>query len=222
MTEELRFTNTWFEDAAKTAWDGFIPQIKPKKILEIGSYEGRSICYLIETLGNEPESKFQVTTSIPDKPSVIEIHSIDSWEGGQDHLSKKLMEAVPMTGIEERFHKNVEISKGKVKSHIDVQVHKGRSDIELSRLLSLGFRDYFDFIYVDGSHSTSDCLFDSVLSFRLLRPGGMMVIDDYLWQVDSGVKYRPKLAIDAFINLHIGELLDVALITNYQAYIVKK
>jgi hypothetical protein len=58
------FTNTWFEDVARKRWE-LIPKIKPKTILEIGSYEGASACYLIEKFGSESE---------------IEIHCRGYWQ----------------------------------------------------------------------------------------------------------------------------------------------
>ena len=48
MLDDLEFTNNWFGRNAEKIWDQLLPQIKPTKILEIGSYEGRSTCYLIE------------------------------------------------------------------------------------------------------------------------------------------------------------------------------
>ena len=36
--ENFNFTNNWFNDAAKAQWEKLISQIKPKKILEIGSF----------------------------------------------------------------------------------------------------------------------------------------------------------------------------------------
>jgi len=44
------FTNDWFQTKAKPVWDEIMPQILPKRILEIGSYEGASACYLIDTV----------------------------------------------------------------------------------------------------------------------------------------------------------------------------
>lgn len=37
----------------------------------------------------------------------------------------------------------------------------------------------FDFIYVDGSHMTWDVLQDAAMCWRLVRPGGILVFDDY-------------------------------------------
>ncbi len=203
----MEFTNKWFDENAKAIWDKIIPQIKPLKILEIGSYEGRSICYLINAMGDNPG---------------LEIHAVDTWAGGQDEYSKKILDAIPFTDIEKRFHKNVEEAQRKMSHKMKLVIHKGSSDVELARLLCSGFENYFDFIYVDGSHGTSDTLLDMAISFRLLRKkGGVMGIDDYLWRVDDGIVFRPKVAIDAFVNLHL-EQLHVIQTTNGQMYVVKQ
>ena len=38
---------------------------------------------------------------------------------------------------------------------------------------------YYDLIYVDGSHLSFDCYTDAQLAWRLLKEGGVMVLDDY-------------------------------------------
>lgn len=202
----MNFTNNWFEQNSKQVWDVIIPNTKPQKILEIGSYEGASICYLIETLGNNSD---------------LEIHAIDTWEGGTDHMSKQIAQATPFKGIEERFHQNVKESTAKISKKIDLKIHKGSSDIELARLISSGFSEYFDFIYVDGSHETTDVLSDAVMSFKLLKKGGMMILDDYLWHVDGNAFYRPKLAIDAFVNVNFYKL-GIIQAPNAQVYVTKR
>jgi predicted O-methyltransferase YrrM len=63
---------------------------------------------------------------------------------------------------------------------------------EILRRLPLGA---FDFIYVDGSHAGDDVLEDAVLSYRLLKSGGLLVFDDY------GSLTSASEAIDAFRNL---------------------
>ena len=61
------FTNQWFEGLAKVTWESFIPQINPSRLLEIGSYEGASACYLIQKLAVSKD---------------IELHCVDTWQGG--------------------------------------------------------------------------------------------------------------------------------------------
>jgi predicted O-methyltransferase YrrM len=62
----------------------------------------------------------------------------------------------------------------------------------------------FDIIYIDGSHAKEDVLEDAVLSWRLLKVGGLLIFDDYHWAgfAASGTSDRPadfpKTAIDAF------------------------
>ena len=74
----------------------------------------------------------------------------------------------------------------------------------LTRLLASGARA--DLVYVDGSPEAPDGLADLVLAFRLLPPGGVILCDDYLWSREETARADilgcPKLAIDAFTNIH--------------------
>jgi len=184
------FTNNWFDIAAKGVWDTLIPQINPTRILEIGSYEGASTCYLIEKLAASKE---------------IELHCIDTWEGGVEHKEGGAAEA-NMLEVENRFRHNTQIAISKFENAVQLILHKGFSDVALSRLLSEGKQGYFDFIYVDGSHQAPDVLCDALLSFRLLKNNGVIAFDDYLWQepLPYGVDpiRCPKPAIDAFTNIY--------------------
>ncbi|MFZ2469180.1 class I SAM-dependent methyltransferase [Parvibaculum sedimenti] len=185
------FTAHWFEYNAKNLWERLIPQVKPQKILEIGSFEGASACYLIDKLG-------------PEYP--LEIHCIDSWEGGIEHQTR----GVDMNSTEKLFHDNLRLAIAASPNPVDLVVHKERSDSALAKLLSAGKAGYFDFIYVDGSHQAPDVLFDAVVGFKLLRIGGTMAFDDYLWAEPlPGGKdplRMPKPAIDAFVNLNLRKL----------------
>jgi len=62
-----------------------------------------------------------------------------------------------------------------------------------------------DFVYVDGSHQAPDVLADLVLAFQVLRPGGVLICDDYLWSNEGpgteDVLNSPKIAIDAFTTI---------------------
>ena len=96
---------------------------------------------------------------------------------------------------ERRFDANVAESRNRNK----MQKIKGYSGVELRRLPIDEFES-LDLVYVDGSHEGCDCLRDGVLTFPMLKVGGLMVFDDYLW--NGAHRYHtPKPAIDAFLLL---------------------
>ena len=72
---------------------------------------------------------------------------------------------------QKKYISNLEISGSRRK----VTTINGYSQIEL-RKLDL---NSFDIIYIDGSHSAKDALEDVILSNRLLKKGGVLIIDDY-------------------------------------------
>jgi predicted O-methyltransferase YrrM len=199
-----KFTNAWFEYTGSTIIENIFPALKPTKILEIGSYEGRSTCAFIESI-------------CEDRP--LEIHCVDTWEGGVEH------EDINMGDVESRFLHNTAVSIKKSKQEVDLETHKGQSDFHLSKLLAEGKRNYFDFIYVDGSHQAPDVLCDAVLAFRLLKVGGMIAFDDYLWHEHDEDKKElarcPKYAIDSFINAYWRKLHIPHLAPLYQMYVQK-
>jgi predicted O-methyltransferase YrrM len=57
----------------------------------------------------------------------------------------------------------------------------------------------FDFIYVDADHCFDGVLLDTILSWPLLRKGGYLVWDDYLWTHPAVPHLNPKRAIDAWL-----------------------
>jgi predicted O-methyltransferase YrrM len=63
----------------------------------------------------------------------------------------------------------------------------------------------FDIIYVDGSHLAPDVMFDAMMSWELLKPGGMLIFDDYKWEEQRPLGLRPRLAIDLFLDSHSGQ-----------------
>ena len=84
--------------------------------------------------------------------------------------------------------------------------------------------NYFDFIYIDGSHQAPDVLSDAVLGFKLLKIGGVMAFDDYIWQEDLPTGKDPlrcpKPGIDAFVNINMRKL-DILPTPINQLYIRK-
>lgn len=202
-SNQLEFTNNWFDINAKLIWENFLPKFKPKKVLEIGSYEGASTCFLIKLLSSCLEE--------------FEIHSIDPWEG-----SKYNGRDVDMSLVESRFRKNTSYQINNSKKNVNLVIHKSFSINALTKLILKNKSGYFDFIYIDGSHMATDVITDAVLSFELLRIGGVIGFDDYLWKLQgsNSIVTNPKFAIDSFTNI-FSSRIKILRGPNHQQYIQK-
>jgi hypothetical protein len=202
------FTNNWFQAAAQPVWDQLIPMVAPRRILEIGSYEGASACYLIDKLSST---------------AALDIHCIDTWEGGIEHKPGGSSPS-NMSDVEARFYRNVQVAINNAKQPATITVYKGTSDLALTTLFAQANRQPFDLVYVDGSHQAPDVLLDAILGFKLLKVGGFMFFDDYLWaeQLSYGVDpvRCPKFAIDAFTNIFCRKIRIIRA-PLYQLYVEK-
>ena len=65
---------------------------------------------------------------------------------------------------------------------------------------------FYDFVYIDGSHLASDVLEDAVLSWALVKIGGMIIFDDYDFIFADNPLQNPKVAIDAFVAAFSGKI----------------
>ena len=204
---EYEFTNSWFEDHRRI-WDDLIQSLLPSKILEVGSFEGRSTCYLIDTLASQ-------------EPLLV--HCVDTWQGGVEHQSGGQMES-DMSAVEVRFRRNIELAISRSPCSVNLIVDKARSSVALAKLIVDGNSD-FDLIYVDGSHNATDVLMDALMCFQLLRVGGVMVFDDYIWHEGLPVEVDPlrcpKIAIDAFTTIFARKLRLIPATSIRQIYIEK-
>ena len=149
----------------------------PKNILEIGSFEGRTTCWFLETY--------------PD----AHVTCVDTWQGSEEH-SHTMKE-----GLFDRFSNNTNRFTDRI------TVRRGFSGVVLR---TFPCESQFDFIYVDGSHYSCDTLEDSILAWRLLKPGGIMIFDDYTW-VMEGTKLddivNPRTGIDAFCKIFTPKII---------------
>lgn len=170
-------TQDWFTKNS-ILWGPLLKEHKPARILEIGSFEGLSTIFMIENCSQYGN---------------VEIHCVDTWSGGVEH------DALDFDVIEERFEHNVQVALEKSKGgEVLVHKHKGRSVVELSKLIAAG-TPKFDFIYVDGSHLAKDVLTDATLAFELLNLGGVLVFDDYS-NPNPVTPEFPTLGIECFLS----------------------
>ena len=132
------------------------------------------------------------------------ITCVDTWGGPFDGYSSENPEA--------RFDANL---AGRAEKF------RGRSHVFLAR--ALAEHRLFDGIYIDGGHEGRTVLEDTVLAWRLLKVGSVIVWDDYEWRDPHPHRQHlptPKPAIDAFLALY-GQYLDV-LHREWQVIAVKR
>jgi predicted O-methyltransferase YrrM len=114
-------------------------------------------------------------------------------------------------GAEARFDHNVRASGHAAR----LRKIKGKSEAVLLHLEPASY----DAVYIDGSHLAVNVLMDAVLGWRLMKPGGVLIFDDYLWRPDYPLWRRPQVAIDLFLDL-VGA--DAAVLHKARQVIVRK
>ena len=168
-------------------------------LIEIGSFEGRSSVWFADNYLHHPQST---------------ITCIDTWQGGEE--VKRLNLPFDFGEIENNFHRNVQQSKYPEK----FIVHKEDSITRLSKMVAQQRR--YNFIYLDGSHVARDVFYDLTLSYLLLKPFGVILLDDYDNDMaTNNPRLRVRPAVDAFMSVMDNEVKFVRTKTE-QAYIVKR
>ena len=80
--------------------------------------------------------------------------------------------------------------------------------------------EIFDFIYVDGSHTSLDTVIDLVLAWLLLPINGILAIDDYQYTPPGNSGDTPRQAVDCFLRKFDGEY--TVLSKGYRMFLQKK
>jgi predicted O-methyltransferase YrrM len=173
-----QFKEPWF-DINIVPWCATFSTIfnraDPVRILEIGSWEGRSALFLLTyfTQGH--------------------LTAVDTWTGDLEaHYVRR-----DLRDLEVRFDGNLAPCVARLTKR------KGSSLQVLPQLLDE--QQKFDVIYVDGSHFADDVLTDGITAWRLLKQGGVLIFDDFLAPFYLRARANPAWAINLFLKYHEGE-----------------
>jgi tetratricopeptide (TPR) repeat protein len=161
---------------------------EPVKVLEIGTYAGISLINIIKLIPNSMGVAIDLWSNYDENYSTHKTGIFDQINNMDD------------LGVEASFYKNVKTAGLEER----ITGIKGDScDVLFSMLKE---NREFDFIYVDGSHLLLDCYADLILSWRLLAKGGMLAIDDYLYNVSESVVDSPFEGVNKFLKKHQHEI----------------
>ena len=173
------FTTDW-SSGNFTMWRRVLSPLRgqPLRILEIGSWEGRSAVFFLNFFSRST------------------ITCIDTFGGTAEENSVYQHLAAHIPGIEGRFDRNLSAFGSRVEKI------KARSGEALERLRAQARR--FDLAYIDGGHRRDDVMADSLGVWSLLAPGGIVIWDDYEWGRGLPAEERPAPAIDEFLSARQG------------------
>jgi hypothetical protein len=192
----LKLSNDWFSKNVPF-WLSIIEQygLRNKQIraLEIGSWEGLSSYFILSQM------------------PLAHLTCVDTWKGADEHRDENVVPSDLVAHIEDAFDKNLYIFRSRLTKY------RGSSFSFFNNEDSV--RCKFDFIYIDGSHYCDDVIIDAIKSFEILKVGGVMIFDDYLWRYYKAKKENPASAINLFLRLKKGQYKIIRLY--YQLVIIK-
>jgi len=155
---------------------------KPIRILEIGSWEGRSALFFLNYL------------------RLSHIVCVDTFGGNVEHHLDPYFAELALKA-ERQFDLNLMAFGDRVEKI------KGSSATVLPELGISQHR--FDLAYIDGSHLAADVYRDAVLTWPMMEEGGIVILDDYEWDLMNEELERPKLGIDAFLAAFSGHYKEL-------------
>ena len=159
----------------------FLPPIEPAtslRMLEVGTFEGLMACYFSDELLDHPDAR---------------LHCVDPFD-----LSDTTTELTDDT--ESRFRANIAQSKNATK----ITIYKMYSrDFYAIQRMRPNQTELYDFIYIDGSHLPNDIITDMQECYSLLKPGGIMWMDDYCFGNDGSVKRAMDYALQSLTGFRI-------------------
>ena len=147
-------------------------------------------------------SDWLLTSILLDPSSTLT--DVDTWQGS-DEREHQAMDFDAVYGI----------YLNRMDKYENVMSIKGDSTYVLPNL-----KEKYDFIYIDGDHTEKAVYRDATNAWPLLKSGGILAFDDYLWGQDVHPELRPMLAIDRFLEEKQDE--HVLLSQDYQVWVQKK
>jgi predicted O-methyltransferase YrrM len=192
----LRLSSDWFTGHIPNWLSVFAEyslQSRAKlEVLEIGSWEGLSSYFILGSLPN------------------AELMCVDTWRGADEHTSGYAATEQVLSNIESSFDANTAPFAARLTKYQGTSFSFFNED-------SKGRK--FDLIYIDGSHHCDDVIVDAVKCFQILKVGGLIIFDDYLWKWYPRAADNPAAAVNAFLRLKKG---SYKLVRVYTQLVIEK
>lgn len=176
--KKYKFTETWFDDVARETWGPLFNKFTNiHNVMEIGAFEGKATTWLCDNVN-----------------SIKKYHIVDIFIN-----SKMINNQKHDIYVKENFLHNISYHKDTV----DFVINEGYSQKILPTYPD-EFNEFFDFIYIDGSHKSDETFIDAYYVNKFLKKGGLLIFDDYGWKdhTDLSLNNSPELGIKMFFTLY--------------------
>jgi len=169
-----RLSHDWFSSKA-WAWHRLLAPYadRPIEVLEVGVFEGRSVIFMLESL---PRSR------------VTELDNFSLKKGWTSTQGITLE-----IDSEEAFRLNTANYGDRVRTLV------ANTWLGLTQLIEERAR--FDIVFIDASHTMPDVLADTLPAWRLLKPGGLFIWDDFLLDIWDWHKGPVGPGVAAFLHI---------------------
>lgn len=194
MDENQNFVPNWF---VSDGMDNFLIHLvgaykdQPVRFLQIGTYTGDASVWLAENILTHPDSI---------------LIDVDTWQGSDEPSHHQMN----WNSIEKIYDARTD----KYRKNRKILKYKGTSDEFFKNN-----REMYDFIYIDGDHTSYGVIKDAVNAYECLKVDGILAFDDYEWSAGLGKHNEPKMAIDAFFNIYQERVRLI--LQEYQAWFRK-
>jgi predicted O-methyltransferase YrrM len=165
---------------------------KPVRVLQIGAYTGDASIWVAENI-------------LLTAPSSVLV-DVDTWGGSDEPVHKKL----DWRTVETVY----DVKTLKWRQERRIVKYKGTSDEFFKNN-----REMYDFIYIDGDHTSYGVIKDAVSAYECLNVGGILAFDDYLWSGSNNPEDCPRMAIDCFLAIYVKRVS--VLNRDYQLWVKK-
>jgi len=171
------FSNQWFQRDIQPLWEKYLLRESPHYIiqtthlpryLELGVCEGASMLWMLEHL-----------------PIIMAV-GIDAWRCPRGKAQDKY----------DDYRRNAMGNLAHWLANETLFLLDGKTALLLGAKLE-EWHELFDLIYVDASHVAFESLLDMELSWRVLKRGGLMIVDDMNRVYNLG-RAETRIAVWAF------------------------
>jgi hypothetical protein len=140
----------------------------------------------------------------PFREKKMEVLEVGAWEGRSSIFFLRFLPNARLTAIDTFWDKSVE-------DRFNANMHEFADRLEVIRKLSIeGLHGLiwagrqFDVIYLDATAERDLVVVDSLLAWKVLKVGGILIWDDYGLGNDWPDEWRPRTGIDLFLRMELG------------------